>query len=226
MRHSRKSMTDRLARDRALHTHVYISGLAGHHTLETGLAYYYRGHYIYAYPAGTLIEPVPYSTRRGIVIQGIVSESAPVYDAKAVGLVEEGDIRALAASVENERREREVQGDETQVEEDDVVAADEITNSSTSSRTPSPYLAVQPVSPLPTPARLFALRDPSLHTLTPCRGLSFLAASAPGSRLASRSASPSSMRPASSHTAIKHPGSIRGTLRPFWGAVNRELIHR
>lgn len=35
---------------------VYISGLQGHHDLETGIAYHYRGHYIYAYPAANPIE--------------------------------------------------------------------------------------------------------------------------------------------------------------------------
>lgn len=102
--HTLKSANEALARRKALHIQVYISGLSGQHTLEVGLAYYYRGHYIYACPASNLIEPIPYSTRKGIMIQGVVSETAPWYDRSAPGLGEEREIRALEKSVESERR--------------------------------------------------------------------------------------------------------------------------
>ncbi|KAF9697110.1 hypothetical protein EKO04_004659 [Ascochyta lentis] len=100
---SRKTQNERIAREKALHTRVYVSGLEGHHTLEVGLAYYYRGHYMYACPAANLIEPIPYSTRKGIMIQGIVSASAPAYDASAPGLQPESSVEALKKSITSER---------------------------------------------------------------------------------------------------------------------------
>jgi hypothetical protein len=63
-------------RSHSLNTRVYISGLRGDHTLETGLAYYYRGHYVYSFPGGTLIEPIPCSIKKGIMVHGMVSPSA------------------------------------------------------------------------------------------------------------------------------------------------------
>lgn len=226
-----KSHNELLARRKALHTHVYISGLSGHHTLEVGIAYYYRGHYIYAYPAGNLIEPIPYSTRKGIMIQGIVSESAPGYDKDAEGLREEEEIRALEKSVEGERKAREEVKEEKVMEITGVVEAlttsqlrfADVKNVSaeeplkTSSRPDSPALRLTP------PAEdlqrsitsLALLRDVGLNTSTPRHGLSFLATSAPGSRLASRSASPSELRPTSSHVGLARLGAIRGPTSPL-----------
>ncbi|KAF2633856.1 hypothetical protein BU25DRAFT_465081 [Macroventuria anomochaeta] len=227
---ARKSHNERIARERAQHTHVYISGLSGHHTLERGLAYYYRGHYIYAYPAGNLIEPIPYSTRKGIMIQGIVSASAPGYDKEDEGLVEEESIRALEASVEGEKRAKE-ESEEDKAKEV-VCALEDGVDVVNTSRTPAPFLtdllvneALKPSSrsaspslrpppaaeALPPTITSFAvLRDAALNTFTPQLGARFLAASAPGSRLASRAASPSGLRPTSSHVGLARLGSIRG----------------
>ncbi|KAF1842043.1 uncharacterized protein K460DRAFT_294136 [Cucurbitaria berberidis CBS 394.84] len=77
---------------------VYISGLEGHHSLEVGVAYHYRGHFIYAFPAGTPIEPIPYSTSKGIMIVGTTQELAPTYDPQATNLMSEGGISALHRS--------------------------------------------------------------------------------------------------------------------------------
>ena len=204
---ARRSHNERVAREKALHTHVYISGLKGHHTLEVGLAYYYCGHYIYAYTAGNLIEPIPYSTRKGITIQGLVSASAPTYDAEGRGLKSEDSIRALEVSIKSEKKARE------QSEEAAAAAAVESAEAPTTcSRPVSPSLHLpRAAEDLPPPlTSLAALRETALKTFTPLHGKSFLAASAPGSRLASRAASPSGVRPVSSHIGIARLGSIAG----------------
>ncbi|KAJ4993941.1 hypothetical protein SVAN01_00418 [Stagonosporopsis vannaccii] len=178
------------AREKALQTHVYISGLSGHHTLQIGLAYYYRGHYIYAYPAGTVIEPIPYSTRKGIMIQGIISESAPSYDSKAANLVEEESIRALTASIKGEKAA--MSHTDSEEEPPPTLETPPVTYTSLSLAAPSSHDSRPPlhsVSPLP-------------PTFTPQPGLAYLAASAPGSRLASRAASPADLRPTSSHIGL------------------------
>lgn len=219
--HTRKTANERLAREKALQTHVYISGLSGHHTLQTGLAYYYRGHYIYAYPAGNLIEPIPYSTRKGIKIQGIVSVSAPRYDSGAEHLVEESSVHALAASIENEReREREKEKEKLESEQPATLASGEeeeqhldapgiSTVHEPPSQTPCTVSPPPPPPPPPAPSSLDPKLPPRaftplhLHTFTPQPGLAFLAASAPGSRLASRAASPAAgLRPTSSHVGL------------------------
>ncbi|KAF3042467.1 hypothetical protein E8E12_009900 [Didymella heteroderae] len=219
---ARKSHNTALARRKALGTRVYISDLLGVHTLETGLAYYYRGHYIYAFPAGNLIEPIPYSTRRGVMIQGVLDEGAPTYDGSAEGLRCEGEVRALEASMEAEVRVREgakgeVTGDllgasRAGSEDVNLRGASGGEALKTCSRAVSPTLWLTPpaedlLSSLP---GLSALRDGALKAFTPCHGASFLAASAPGSRLASRSASPSPLRSTSSHVGLAHLGAIKG----------------
>jgi hypothetical protein len=75
----------------------FISGIHGLQTLETGVAYHYRGHFIYS-PALNPIEPIPFSTRRGINIVGRVLDSAPRYDADAGDMVHEVSLGALEKS--------------------------------------------------------------------------------------------------------------------------------
>lgn len=195
-----KSHAALVARAKAQHTHVYISGLQGHHTLEVGLAYYYRGHYLYAFPAGNLIEPVPFSTRTGITIRGILSASAPVYEAGREGLVSEAGVRALEKSVRSERAgvQRWEDGNREAVKEvlDEGVKGDSGAGSSLSRASES--IDGFPLSV----SSLAGLRPNALHTFTPRHGHAFLAASAPGSRLASRSASPSGLRPVASHIGL------------------------
>ncbi|KAJ4382444.1 hypothetical protein N0V86_002779 [Didymella sp. IMI 355093] len=209
---SRKAQSEAFARRKALQTHVYISGLRGVHTLETGLAYYYRGHYMYAYPAGNLVEPTPYSTRKGIMIQGVLDAGAPVYDASAVGLREEKEVRALEASVESEMQRKEKVMDACGLEVDG--AQEEMSSNSMKhfSAAPSPALRLTPpAEDLRTSlTSLSVLRDNGTKAFTPRHGVSCLAASAPGSRLASRSASPSGLRPVSSHVALARLGAIKG----------------
>lgn len=217
---SRKKHNSRIAHEEPLHTHVYISGISGHHPLQVGLAYYYRGHYIYAYPARNLIEPVPYSTRKGIMIQGIVSGSAPGYEEGDARLVGEESVRALEVSAASEWAAKGV----------------EVVEGHAGVATPSPSRvslarassAEAPRSCTRAGALLLSLPCPypypcpypcpcpcpclPAHTLffTPRPGLSFQAASAPQSRLASRAASPAALRPTASHLGLPRLSALRG----------------
>ncbi|CAA9966647.1 hypothetical protein PTMSG1_10006 [Pyrenophora teres f. maculata] len=99
----------RIARHKAIHQKVYISGIKGYHTLETGVAYHYRGHFVYAYPACVPIEPVPYSTKKGINLVGVAQHLAPPYDPNAPDLVEEHTIYALQIACIHEAESQKVQ---------------------------------------------------------------------------------------------------------------------
>ncbi|KAH9871684.1 hypothetical protein J1614_005939 [Plenodomus biglobosus] len=91
-------MADQLPERRAEHSRhqrVYISGIRGQHSLEVGVAYYYRGHHIYSAAAANPIEPTPFSTRKGITVVGIAQHLAPLYAPQAPDLVPEASIRAL-----------------------------------------------------------------------------------------------------------------------------------
>ncbi|CBX91129.1 predicted protein [Plenodomus lingam JN3] len=74
---------------------VYISGVKGQHSLEVGVAYFYRGHHIYSAAAANPIDPIPFSTRRGISVVGVAQHLAPPYAPQAADLVPEASIRAL-----------------------------------------------------------------------------------------------------------------------------------
>jgi hypothetical protein len=102
-----KTTRNAKARTKAQNQPVYISGIQGQHSLETGVAYHYRGHYIYACPAGNPIEPVPFSTKNGINIIGTVRYLAPRYDAHARGLVHEESVGALSKACWQEEKRME-----------------------------------------------------------------------------------------------------------------------
>ncbi|KAJ4377766.1 hypothetical protein N0V83_000596 [Neocucurbitaria cava] len=100
----KKTKKEHQARLKAQTQRVYISGLAGHHSLETGVAYHYRGHFIYSYPAGTPLEPLPYCTRGGINVVGVAQDRTPNYDPRAADLVPETSITALHRTSVNLRQ--------------------------------------------------------------------------------------------------------------------------
>ncbi|PSN66755.1 hypothetical protein BS50DRAFT_666735 [Corynespora cassiicola Philippines] len=78
---------------------VYISGLMGLHPLEKGIAYYYRGHYIYG-QALNPIEPMPFATKKeGMMVAGIVDANAPLYIPNAPNLEPEQKFQALNNSM-------------------------------------------------------------------------------------------------------------------------------
>jgi hypothetical protein len=176
---SRKENKQLIAREKAINTRVYISGLRGDHTLETGLAYYYRGHYLYSFPGGTLIEPMPYSIKKGIMVHGMVSPSAPTYDGNSAGLVDEESVRALEASVKNELGSREAprgaDGGGEEVDEGGLGGYAELLL-----RTLSPSLVARGAAmPVPSPARVSALRRDADSALRASPSSSLLGLSSP-----------------------------------------------
>lgn len=60
----------------------------------TGVAYGYRGHYLYG-PLGNPIEPVSFSTKTGIQIRGILDPNIPPYNKDAEDLVDEEEVAHL-----------------------------------------------------------------------------------------------------------------------------------
>jgi hypothetical protein len=95
MQKNKEAENARIARAKAQGQRVFISGLSGHHSLEKGVAYHYRGHYVYSYPLGTPIDPVPFQTKQGINVKENALGSAPPYDPHATGLVRESSLNAL-----------------------------------------------------------------------------------------------------------------------------------
>jgi hypothetical protein len=75
------------------------------------VAYHYRGHFIYAYPAGNPIEPVPFSTKKGINIVGLMQDRAPIFNSKAPHLVPESEIAALQRACIHEKEFQKEQED-------------------------------------------------------------------------------------------------------------------
>ena len=118
-------MSERAARIKATGQRVYISGLKGHHTLETGVAYHYRGHFIYAFPASNPIEPVPFSTKKGINIVGVVKDQAPIYNHTDPDLILEQDIAALQKSCVHEWEFQQAQEEFKKQETKKVLEAEE-----------------------------------------------------------------------------------------------------
>lgn len=76
-------------------TRCHISGFLGSHPLRLGIAYYYRGHYIYS-QARTPIEPQVFSTKGKTIISGTTANTAPEYNKQDRNLVPERTVSALA----------------------------------------------------------------------------------------------------------------------------------
>jgi hypothetical protein len=95
MQNNKEAENTRIARAKAQGQRVFISSLQGHHSLEKGVAYHYRGHYVYSYPLGMPIDPVPFQTKQGINVKEKPLHSAPPYDPHAPGLVRESSLNAL-----------------------------------------------------------------------------------------------------------------------------------
>lgn len=99
---SKRRLREEVARRKVESQRVYISGFIGHHPLDVGVAYWYRGHYIYAFPNGNIIQPVSFSTSHCIMINGIIQVQAPKYNPQAAGSVLETSVAALDKSKANE----------------------------------------------------------------------------------------------------------------------------
>jgi hypothetical protein len=161
-------LLERAARLKATRQRVFISGLEGSHTLEVGVAYHYRGHFIYAYPAGNPIEPVPFSTKKGINIVGLVQDRAPIFNSKAPHLVPESEIAALQRACihekefQNEQEEaskeetKKALKEEAKQDAEDAASTEEEVETATT---------VETAAQEPLPASLAPSRVPSFTTL-------------------------------------------------------------
>ena len=67
---------------------VHISGVEGMHPLRVGIAYWYRGHYLYG-AALNPVEPQPFATKKKVLLNGVQRESAPIYSQTDEDLVPE-----------------------------------------------------------------------------------------------------------------------------------------
>ncbi|KAF2872156.1 hypothetical protein BDV95DRAFT_594415 [Massariosphaeria phaeospora] len=141
---------------------VYISRLTGIHAVEIGVAYYYRGHYLYE-PNGNPVVPVPFTSKReGFQMKRQPADSAPRYDAFAVSLVPESEVAALYHGVMNR----------------EYMPPTPETDSGSISEHPSP--SIEPSTGGPFTTQFFSPHDRA----------NFLANSAPGSRSHSPNYSP------------------------------------
>ncbi|KAF2445115.1 hypothetical protein P171DRAFT_514238 [Karstenula rhodostoma CBS 690.94] len=78
---------------------VNISGFYGIHPIETGIAYWYRGHYMYS-TVGVPVEPIPFATKKGIHIVGTTVDTAPPFRPGGVpGVRYEPEVAALHRSM-------------------------------------------------------------------------------------------------------------------------------
>ncbi len=197
--------------------------------MELGLAYYYRGHFIYAYPAGTPIEPIAYSTRRGISIVGIALDQAPRYNAFASSLVAEDSIAALRKACKNEailqQQRKEEQENETpeasQQSKEDQRAKSAPENKMKQADVPSVYVSDadkqsenhgRSKSASSTELLKHLASVPRTHSsaYTPHDRAQFLAYSAPASRHMSTSNSPHASRPVSPTKGTESGSLLRG----------------
>ncbi|RMZ71706.1 hypothetical protein GMOD_00006849 [Pyrenophora seminiperda CCB06] len=87
--------------EETLEKKVFISGLKGVHSLETGMAYHYRGHYLYCFPSGNPVQPVDQTVKQGRRLIGIARDLAPPYDSYDPKLIQEHEIAALERAQEH-----------------------------------------------------------------------------------------------------------------------------
>ncbi|KAF1920942.1 hypothetical protein BDU57DRAFT_534663 [Ampelomyces quisqualis] len=201
----------RIAAARAQGQRVYISGIQGQHTLEVGVAYHYRGHYIYALPAGNPIEPVPFSTKKGVKVVGTVSSAAPNYDPRAPDLVPETSVAALKKSCDRvwaQQKEEEEERKQTvkQALEEEKEAA---VLPPTALASTMPSISVHSAE-THAPGGYASDSFFNAYTYTPHNRARFLADSAPGSRFGSATNTPYTSRPVSpSHPPLRSSGPFR-----------------
>lgn len=80
---------------------VYISGFTDKHPIETGVAYFYRGHYLYG-AIGNPTTPVTFASKKEIMVVSTTTDTAPEYNQRAPGLQAEHTIAALHKSMVHE----------------------------------------------------------------------------------------------------------------------------
>ncbi|KAF2267955.1 hypothetical protein CC78DRAFT_590193 [Lojkania enalia] len=181
----------------------YISGIEGLHPIRVGVAYYYRGHYIYGRSMNPL-EPLPYSTKtKRMTIAGTIPGSAPPYDQHGMNLVRESDVGALSKAIVSECHARllyetsEEAYDDHSEDEGPSLLADHQGDAATKKRPSTTKLATSDKYHDPDVDTAYVdeaagtaadMRPPTTSTgqfYSPHDKAHFLAQSAPGSRLPS-----------------------------------------
>jgi len=212
------TVADTIAEQRALQARrkrVYISGIQGQHSLELAVAYYYRGHTIYSASGLWPIEPIPFSTKKGISILGILDHLEPRYNPYTSGLVPEASIGVLDHACQHARtslKSKEEAKKNEPLEEDDSTEniegktkkAPEALNAF-SNQGVFRVTSYSPRSPCLDTAHQDMLDTSSLtipgnntaSPFTPYSRAQFLATSAPGSHNSSSKTTPQSSRPIS-----------------------------
>ncbi|KAI8937227.1 hypothetical protein NX059_006436 [Plenodomus lindquistii] len=188
---------------------VYISGIRGQQSLETGVAYYYRGHHIYSATAANPIDTIPFSTRRGISVVGIAQHLAPLYVPQAADLVPESTIGALDRARKNAWADQEAQ-EEALKAETAIALQEEAEKKKRSKKGDIPTIGtVTTAAATNPPALVFD------SAFTPHDRAQYLAASAPGSRLVSITNTPHGSRPVSPFHHDSSSSNNRCLLRPI-----------
>lgn len=123
---SNKEAEAKAAHDKAHKQRVFISDFLGQHSLQMGVAYFYRGHYIYVYPGGHPIEIVPFSIKKGINFTGCVRDAAPVFYPNASGLIPEPTVAAFYQSKVSLYRDRVDQDESIAREYEEAVEDDDM----------------------------------------------------------------------------------------------------
>ncbi|KAH7088400.1 hypothetical protein FB567DRAFT_548445 [Paraphoma chrysanthemicola] len=215
----KQEQNKRIAAAKAQGQRVYVSGIQGHQSLETGVAYHYRGHYVYAYPNGNPIEPVPFQTKKGINIIGTVQDNVPLYAPNDPSLVPEASLAALKKSCqhvwdaqkeEEEQRKMETSQiiDEEAVDDEEGGVALEMPTTYHQGSYYAPNMLDEVMRSTMTPLipQQVSSRAPSRAvsytslphlSFTPHDRAQYLADSAPGTRLPSISNTPHHSRPVS-----------------------------
>lgn len=86
---------------------VNISGFFGVHPIQIGVAYWYRGHYIYS-RAGVPVEPIPFAAKKGLHIVGTTFDTAsPILEVDSHGIRNESKVAALQRSMVHSWEEQE-----------------------------------------------------------------------------------------------------------------------
>ncbi|KAF1999677.1 hypothetical protein P154DRAFT_216778 [Amniculicola lignicola CBS 123094] len=203
---------------------IHISGLHGIHDVRTGIAYWYRGHYLYALNGGP-IEPVEYPVKSKIFVKNLPMSAAPPYDPFDPTLVYEHELSVIACMKQNISSAKPVVGmgepaGESQEEidgEDEGQDAYQYEAGYLAHQRGSAFDIGKPMDGLQRPATPPVINITSAQLFSPHDRAHYLAESAPvsvsGSLAGSRTSSPvpyhAGLRPTASMIGMEHLHPVR-----------------
>lgn len=109
----------------AKNMNVYISGIKGLHPIRTGLAYFYRGHYLYDENCIPIVPVVP--ARKEPIVKRILFDETPCYDARDATMKSEIEIAGLYRSMLHEWKTRPKEYGSTEGETKDIATKEQAT---------------------------------------------------------------------------------------------------